>query len=73
MIRFDEIPELKLGELCGTVTDLTRRAFEDPEIRAEYQRWKEQHKQKKALPEGITEKAPERAALINSRLNSIRF
>ena len=41
MIRFDEIPEPKLGELCSTVTDLTRRAFEDPEIRAEFQRWKE--------------------------------
>lgn len=73
MVRFDEIPGPKLGELCSTVTDLTRRAFEDPETRAEFQRWKEQREQKKALPEGIQEKAPERAALLNSRLNSIRF
>ena len=40
-VQFDKIPESVQTKLAGIVIEITREQFRNPEIREEFQRWKQ--------------------------------
>jgi hypothetical protein len=48
-IKADLIPEHQLDLLASTVLRATVRAFEDPDVQAEYECWKAERQQRKEM------------------------
>ncbi len=44
-IDLKAVPDYAMDTLCRIVIGLTRRMFEDPEVRADYERWRKENEE----------------------------